>query len=93
VRLQLGVENDRKLFHVKPNRQCYASFNTTIPHVMNLIKLPFTAIVLVASHAPAAESQQFPFVHHDWEIACDNTRTCRAAGYQADDAERGVSIY
>jgi hypothetical protein len=59
---------------------------------MNLIKLPFTAIVLVASHAQAAESQQFPFVHHDWEIACDNTRTCRAAGYQADDAERGVSV-
>lgn len=24
------------------------------------------------------------FSHNDWELACDNTRTCRAAGYQAD---------
>lgn len=21
------------------------------------------------------------FIHHDWEVACDNTRTCRAVGY------------
>ena len=25
------------------------------------------------------------FYHEDWELACDNTRTCRAAGYQADE--------
>lgn len=25
------------------------------------------------------------FYHHDWEIACDNTRTCRAAGYQSEE--------
>ena len=25
------------------------------------------------------------FDHNDWTIACDNTRTCRAAGYQAED--------
>lgn len=24
------------------------------------------------------------FSHHDWEISCDNTKTCRAAGYNAD---------
>jgi hypothetical protein len=24
------------------------------------------------------------FSHNDWELACDNTRTCRAAGYQQD---------
>ncbi|AKN95257.1 DUF1176 domain-containing protein [Xanthomonas oryzae] len=27
------------------------------------------------------------FVRLDWTIACDNTRTCRAAGYQADEGE------
>ncbi|RBC82079.1 DUF1176 domain-containing protein, partial [Xanthomonas oryzae pv. oryzae] len=26
-------------------------------------------------------------VRLDWTIACDNTRTCRAAGYQADEGE------
>lgn len=40
----------------------------------------------------AAEPEQLRFEHKDWELACDNTRTCRAAGYQADDAEPGVSI-
>lgn len=38
------------------------------------------------------QAQGFHFTHHDWELACDNTRTCRAAGYQADDAERPVSL-
>lgn len=27
------------------------------------------------------------FSHQDWEVACDNTRTCRAAGYQTDDGD------
>lgn len=30
-----------------------------------------------------ATHQGFHFVHHDWEVACDNTRTFRAAGYQS----------
>ncbi|HEX8602681.1 MAG TPA: DUF1176 domain-containing protein, partial [Pseudoduganella sp.] len=33
------------------------------------------------------------FTHHDWEVACDNTRTCRAAGYHAEDEDRlAVSV-
>jgi hypothetical protein len=32
------------------------------------------------------------FSHGDWEVACDNTHTCRAAGYQSDDEERAVSV-
>lgn len=32
------------------------------------------------------------FYHHDWELACDNTRTCRAAGYQSDGDELPVSV-
>jgi hypothetical protein len=53
--------------------------------------LAFAPVVLLTSGAGAAESRQFPFFHHDWEIACDNTRTCRAAGYKADEAEHGES--
>lgn len=25
------------------------------------------------------------FVHQDWQVVCDNTRTCRLAGYQAEN--------
>ncbi len=33
------------------------------------------------------------FLHKDWELACDNTGTCRAAGYQRDqDHEAPVSV-
>ena len=32
------------------------------------------------------------FSHGDWELACDNTHTCRAAGYQADDEDLAVSV-
>lgn len=32
------------------------------------------------------------FQHGDWEVACDNTGTCRAAGYQADEDQRAVSV-
>lgn len=32
------------------------------------------------------------FEHKDWELACDNTGTCRAAGYQVDDDGPAVSV-
>ena len=33
------------------------------------------------------------FQHQDWELACDNTGTCRAAGYQTDDNfEQPISV-
>ena len=37
---------------------------------------------LLALAAGLAGGQSFE--HKDWQLACDNTRTCRAAGYQAD---------
>ena len=32
------------------------------------------------------------FEHKDWEIACDNTGTCRAAGYQAGYEAQAISL-
>lgn len=32
------------------------------------------------------------FHHHDWELACDNTLTCRAAGYQGDGEELAIAV-
>lgn len=40
-----------------------------------------------------AAIQGLHFSHKDWEIACDNTGTCRAAGYQSDqDIGQPVSV-
>lgn len=48
-----------------------------------------TAFALAATvqSALAAEPPSVRFKHNDWELACDNTRTCRAAGYHAEEGE------
>lgn len=42
--------------------------------------------------AQAGAQRGLHFSHHDWEVACDNTGTCRAAGYQSEGASRPVSV-
>ena len=41
---------------------------------------------------PSVTGEGFHFSHRDWEIACDNTRTCRAAGYSPQDEDLKVSV-
>jgi hypothetical protein len=48
--------------------------------------------VLIAGLCHAGSFSGSSFSHHDWELACDNTGTCRAAGYQADGQELTVSV-
>ncbi len=42
------------------------------------------ALSLAALSAGAAGKDPVAFSHNDWEVTCDNTRTCRAAGYQSE---------
>jgi len=52
------------------------------------------AVLLLALAAlawPLAGRAQ-SFDNKDWQLVCDNTRTCRAAGYQNDRDEQGVSV-
>ena len=44
---------------------------------------------LLAAWAPASQAAEssLSFTHHDWMLVCDNTRTCRAAGYQDEYAD------
>jgi hypothetical protein len=53
------------------------------------LALSFALIAAPTSQARAVEAE---FDHQDWQLVCDNTRTCRVAGYQSDDAERPVSV-
>lgn len=43
------------------------------------------ATVTAAGAYPRSDLPSTTFTHNDWELACDNTRTCRAAGYRAED--------
>ena len=47
-------------------------------------------IFIFPAQADTAKSIQFS--NGDWEIVCDNTRTCRAAGYQSDEDELTLSV-
>jgi len=52
-----------------------------------LIPLLLAGLFPAAHAAPAsAITPGVAFSHEDWTLACDNTRTCRAAGYQDEDA-------
>jgi hypothetical protein len=50
------------------------------------------AIAFFCQTAQAGNVSGISFYHHDWEIACDNTGTCRAAGYQGDGEELALSV-
>ena len=51
-------------------------------------KLPIALCsVLAASMVHAAEPRHVVFSHFDWELVCDNTGTCSAAGYQPEDQD------
>lgn len=41
---------------------------------------------------PAPRGEGFHFWHRDWELACDNTRTCRAAGYHSKTGPMAISL-
>jgi hypothetical protein len=50
-------------------------------------------LVLAASTtAGASDLPSISFSHKDWELACDNTRTCRAAGYHPEDDGPNATI-
>ncbi|WP_315388571.1 DUF1176 domain-containing protein [uncultured Stenotrophomonas sp.] len=54
----------------------------------SLLLLILAGLSPAVSAAPAeAVVPGIDFGHEDWTLACDNTRTCRAAGYQRDDGE------
>lgn len=49
--------------------------------------LPLLLVAPMLPAAAAAATAGLSFTHHDWTLACDNTRTCRAAGYQNEDGQ------
>ena len=55
-----------------------------------------TIALLVATAAaganPRSDLTSISFDYKDWELACDNTRTCRAAGYHTEDDAPNATI-
>lgn len=47
----------------------------------------YLSLVIYSLPSYAETVKGIRFSHHDWEIACDNTRNCRAVGYQSENVE------
>lgn len=51
-------------------------------------------LALAILSAPViAQQSGVSFSHKDWEVACDNTLTCRAAGYTSEDGTGGSVLF
>lgn len=59
---------------------------------MSRLSLIFSLAFLLMPQFSRAEGGGIIFSHNDWELVCDNTRTCRAAGYQSDGDDLTVSV-
>ncbi|CAK9884317.1 MAG: hypothetical protein XXXJIFNMEKO3_00699 [Candidatus Erwinia impunctatus] len=51
----------------------------------------WVTMMTVSIHA-APDPHSTRFSHKNWDVVCDNTLTCRAAGYSADDSEPAVTV-
>ncbi|OAM38013.1 DUF1176 domain-containing protein [Eikenella sp. NML120348] len=49
-------------------------------------------LLLLGSKLAAAPIQGFYTTQGDWELACDNTGTCRAAGYANEEDSHGLPV-
>ena len=54
------------------------------------LRRDLSAIVALAACPLAAGAQSFD--GQDWQLVCDNTRTCRAAGYSTEGSDHPVSV-
>lgn len=55
-------------------------------------KMSLGILCVAVQSASFAAIQGITFEHKDWTLACDNTGTCRAVGYQSDENEFPVSV-
>jgi len=49
-------------------------------------------LFLAAAATTRAADNGLEFSHSDWQLVCDNTHTCRAAGYAPEGGEDGASV-
>lgn len=57
-----------------------------------LLTYALLAASATAGAYPRSDLPSTTFSHKDWELACDNTRTCRAAGYHEEDDGPNATI-
>ncbi|MBP2280953.1 hypothetical protein H4W00_001766 [Psychrobacter sp. PL19] len=88
------LTNDNNADHYNHVDSCF-DLNSTLKSIFkNKLLLPiFTAMGMSLISPMSIAAAPVAFNYQDWQVVCDNTRTCRLAGYQAEnDSEFPVSI-
>ena len=62
-----------------------------MPKIRHLICIGLAATSAAGAY-PRSDLPSTTFSHKDWEVVCDNTRTCRAAGYHQEDEDPNATI-
>lgn len=50
------------------------------------------SMALCSPWVQASDFSSLSFSHKDWQLVCDNTRTCRAVGYSLDGSDLPISV-
>lgn len=66
----------------KPSFSIFSSSKKTALNNLLLIGIASTTALF---SMPSLAAAPVEFTSQDWQVVCDNTRTCRLAGYQAED--------
>lgn len=90
-----NTKNAEQVMPLCKKRFQYVIKNSAIQNLVSqTLGIKSTALVLLllpcavyAQTGNIETGKPIHFYHQDWEVACDNTRTCRAVGYQADDSD------
>ena len=61
-------------------------------NMISRFSLFLAALPLLLACSATLRAEGIAYNHDDWELVCDNTRTCRAAGYSEEGANRRVSV-
>jgi hypothetical protein len=62
---------------------------------LSIFAVYLTAILCLPAYAQQSNNASLKgtsFTHEDWVLACDNTLTCRAAGYSSDGADVPATV-
>lgn len=77
-------DNSHSNLNDNPNFKSINKIKKLIPKNKTLLSI-FAAMSAALISPMSVAAAPVEFTHHDWQVACDNTRTCRLAGYQTEN--------
>ncbi|MEN2750878.1 DUF1176 domain-containing protein [Psychrobacter sp. FBL11] len=85
--------NKNKLAWIMGTSWDKAHSSTSLKSIFPMNNIAASTLVAISAIALSSISNAaVELTHQDWQVACDNTRTCRLAGYQAENSDFPISI-